>query len=77
MFVMPDEMTMRQAAIEAGVSRQTVSVWLKAGKLKGRKTKVGHLMATLVSVADVRKLKEAQPRGRPRADAKGKKRGKP
>ena len=73
---MDDLQTVRQAAEIAGVDRHTISGWLKAGKLKGKRTKVGHLTATLVSVADVRALKEAQPRGRPRSDVKGKKRGK-
>jgi predicted site-specific integrase-resolvase len=59
--------TARQAAIEIGIARQTIARWLKDGKLKGKKTKIGHLTATLVSVSDVRKLKAAQPRGRPRA----------
>ncbi|HZL35837.1 MAG TPA: hypothetical protein VFC78_11045 [Tepidisphaeraceae bacterium] len=63
---MSDTKTIRQAAIEAGVARQTVGAWVKAGKLKGKKTKIGHLSATLVSVAQVRALKAAEPRGRPR-----------
>ena len=63
---MDDLKTVRQAAFDAGVARQTVARWLKERKLKGKKTQVGHLNATLVSVADVRKLKEAHPPGRPR-----------
>lgn len=57
--------TVKQAGIETGVARQTISRWLNAGKLKGKKTKVGNLSATLVNISDVLKLKESQPRGRP------------
>lgn len=64
---MDDLKTIRQAALEAEVSRQAIARWVKAGTLKGKKTKVGHLTATLVSVAAVRKLKADQPRGRPRS----------
>jgi len=60
--------TVRQAAIDAGVDRNTIARWLKAGKLKGKKTRVGHLTATLVSVKEVQRLKDAQPRGRPRTN---------
>ena len=63
---MDETKTVRQAAEETGVGRHTIARWLKAGKLKGKKTKIGHLTATLVSVEAVRKLKAAQPRGRPR-----------
>lgn len=56
---------MRQAAIETGVARQTISRWLKAKKIKGKPTKVGRMPAMLVSVADVLRLREAETRGRP------------
>ena len=63
---MDDLKPMRKAADAAGVTRQTIARWVKSGKLKGKKAKVGHLTATFVSVSVVRKLKADQPRGRPR-----------
>jgi len=63
---MSDQKTVKEAAAAAGVDRHTIARWVKTGKLKGKKTTVGNLVATLVSVSEVRKLKAAQPRGRPR-----------
>ncbi|HEX4796188.1 MAG TPA: hypothetical protein VH370_20530 [Humisphaera sp.] len=63
---MDDVQAVNRAAEITGVARGTISRWLKSGKLKGKKTTVGNLVATLVSVAAVRKLKASQPRGRPR-----------
>jgi hypothetical protein len=62
---MEDYETMSKAADLAGVDRQTIARWVKLGKLAGKNTTRGNLVATLVSVARVRKLKAEQPRGRP------------
>lgn len=55
-----------RAAEIAGVTRQSVAAWVKLGLLVGKPTRVGNITATLVSVAEVRKLAKSRKPGRPR-----------
>ncbi len=47
---------MSRAAKSAGVHRVTVAKWVSEGKLKTRTKPVRNLTATLVNLAEVRKL---------------------
>jgi predicted site-specific integrase-resolvase len=66
---MDDWQPMQQAAIAAGVSRHSVSRWVRNGLLKSRKGRVRNLNATLVKVAAVRELAKTRKRGRPKGKA--------
>ena len=66
-----------EAAELAEVHRNTLGRWVKAGKLKPRRELRGNMMATLVSLAEVRRLVgEGLKPGRPpeagKAESKGK-----
>ena len=64
---MSDDMEpLRQAGLAAGVDRNTIARWVKAGLLKAKKGKVRHLETTLVSVAKVKALAAERPPGRPK-----------
>lgn len=65
---MDDLQTIRQAAEIAGVARQSVAAWVKLGLLKGKPAKVGHIQATLVSVARVKELAKQRRPGRPKKE---------
>jgi hypothetical protein len=67
---MDDWQPMQQAAIAAGVSRHSVSRWVRNGLLKSRKGRVRNLNATLVNVAAVKGLAKTRRPGRPRGKAK-------
>ena len=69
---MDDLQTIRKAAEVTGTARQSIATWVKLGLLKGRAATVGHIKATLVSVAAVRELAKQRPPGRPRKSAEAK-----
>jgi hypothetical protein len=63
---MDDYQPMWKAAELAGVTRKTIAKWVKAKLLKTRKRKFRHLVATLVSVKEVKELAKSRRPGRPR-----------
>ena len=67
---MDDLQSMRKAAEAVGVDRKSVERWVRMGLLIGKPATVGHIKATLVSVAKVRELAKQRRPGRP-AKAKG------
>jgi hypothetical protein len=68
--VMDDLQTVRQASELTGTDRKSIARWLKLGLLKGKPTKMGHLIATLVSVKAVKELAKTRRPGRPRKAVK-------
>jgi predicted site-specific integrase-resolvase len=64
-------LTITDAARKAGVDRNAVARWVKAGLLAGKRKKVGNLIATMVSVDDVRRVAKDHRPGRPRKTTEG------
>jgi len=62
---MDDWQSVRKAAEAAGVARNSVAKWVKLGLLKGKPATLGHIKATLVSVAKVKELAKERKPGRP------------
>jgi len=56
---------MKKAAEAAGVARKSVERWVRLGLLKGKPSKMGNLIATLVSVKAVKELAKTRRPGRP------------
>jgi predicted site-specific integrase-resolvase len=55
--VPPREVSIRKAAAIAELSERTVSRWVSSGKLKARTVQAGPVVAKLVRIAEVMKLK--------------------
>lgn len=65
--VMDDWQTIRKAAEQAGVARNSVARWVRMGLLRGVPTKVGHIQGTLVSISQVKRLAKTRKPGRPKS----------